>query len=270
MSRRTQIMGVLNVTPDSFSDGGRFVDPGAAIAHGLEMRQQGADIIDIGGESTRPGAPRVAQDEEAARVLPVIRALTGHGIACSIDTMNASTARAAADAGVEYINDVSGGLADADMAQVAASAGVNFIAMHWRGHATAMDALNDYAHLVPDVRAELSARVNALLSAGIAPDKLILDPGLGFSKLGEQNWEMLAGLGEVVSLGHRVLVGASRKRFLAPLLPASASVTHRDLPTHVVSVLAAQNGAWAVRVHDVAGTRVALDVLDAWQSGVRD
>ena len=258
---RTLIMGVLNVTPDSFSDGGRWASTDAAVAHALDLYAQGADLIDVGGESTRPGAGRVAPAEEQSRVIPVITELARQGLMVSVDTLNASTAAAAAAAGAQIINDVSGGLADPLMASVAARSGLTYVAMHWRAHAPKMDDLAVYGDVVADVRAELSARVDALTAAGLPREKIVLDPGLGFSKLPQHNWRLLAHLSEFADLGSPVMVGASRKRFLAGVLPADAGVLERDLPTAVVSVLAAQAGAWAVRVHDVAATRAALNVL---------
>ncbi|MET0724718.1 MAG: dihydropteroate synthase [Leifsonia sp.] len=262
-------MGVINVTPDSFSDGGRWIDPDAAIAHAIDLVDDGAAIIDVGGESTRPGAPRVDPVAEQARVIPVVEALSAAGIAVSVDTMNASTAIAAADAGAAIINDVSGGLADPDMASAVASIGLSYVAMHWRGHSAHMNDLARYRDVVTDVRDELAARLAALTDAGIHPERIILDPGLGFAKDGQHNWQLLGRLDELASLGHPLLIGASRKRFLGGLLPADAPVTDRDLPTAVVSALAARAGAWGVRVHDVAGTRQALDVVRAWQGGER-
>jgi dihydropteroate synthase len=262
-------MGVVNVTPDSFSDGGRWFDADAAIAHGLDLVASGADIVDVGGESTRPGAARVEPDEELRRVVPVIRELAARGIRVSVDTMRAATAAAAVDAGAEIINDVSAGLADAAMARIAAESGARYVAMHWRGHSDRMDELAEYRDVAVEVRDELARRVDALVAAGVARDRLILDPGLGFAKRGEQNWELLARLDVLATLGLPLLVGASRKRFLGALLPEGAPVDARDLPTAVVSALAAQAGAWAVRVHDVRSTRVALDVARAWQSGRR-
>ncbi|MBM7829487.1 dihydropteroate synthase [Agromyces cerinus] len=270
MPDRTLVMGVVNVTPDSFSDGGRWFDADAAIAHGLELVAAGADILDVGGESTRPGAARVAPEEELRRVVPVIGELAGRGIRVSVDTMRAATAQAAVEAGAEIINDVSAGLADAAMGSIAAETGARYVAMHWRGHSDRMDSLADYTDVAVEVRDELAQRVDALVAAGVAPEKLILDPGLGFAKRGDQNWELLGRLDVLAGLGLPILVGASRKRFLGAMLPETASVTDRDLPTAVVSVLSAQAGAWAVRVHDVQGTRRALDVLGAWQSGRRD
>jgi dihydropteroate synthase len=268
-SADTVIMGVLNVTPDSFSDGGRWVDADAAIAHARELSDAGADIIDVGGESTRPGAARVDPDAEQSRVIPVIEALSAAGTAVSVDTMNASTARAAVDAGAAIVNDVSGGLADPDMAATVASLDVGFIAMHWRGHSDRMNELARYGDVVTDVRDELAERVAALTTAGVRRERIILDPGLGFAKNGAHNWQLLARLDELAALGHPLLIGASRKRFLGGLLPAGAPVVDRDLPTAVVSALAAQAGVWGVRVHDVAGTRRALDVVRAWQGGER-
>jgi dihydropteroate synthase len=262
-------MGVVNVTPDSFSDGGRWFDPDAAIAHGLELVADGADLIDVGGESTRPGAARVEPEEELRRVVPVIRELAGRGIRVSVDTMRAATALAAVEAGAEIINDVSAGLADADMAPIVADTGAWYVAMHWRGHSDRMDQLAEYGDVAIDVRDELAARVDTLIAAGVAPERLILDPGLGFAKRGEQNWTLLGRLDVLAGLGFPILVGASRKRFLGALLPVDADVAERDLPSAVVSVLCAEAGVWGVRVHDVRGTRRALDVLGAWQSGRR-
>lgn len=265
----TLVMGVVNVTPDSFSDGGRWFDADAAVEHALELAAAGADVLDVGGESTRPGAARVDPDEELRRVIPVIRELAARGLRVSVDTMRAATAEAAVAAGADIINDVSAGLADEAMARIAAETGARYVAMHWRGHSDRMDELAEYADVARDVRDELARRVDALVDAGVAPERLILDPGLGFSKRGEQNWELLANLDVLVELGYPILVGASRKRFLGALLPDGAAVEQRDLPTAVISALAAQAGAWAVRVHDVASTRVALDVARAWQSGRR-
>ncbi|MFC6356760.1 dihydropteroate synthase [Luethyella okanaganae] len=267
---RPLVFGVLNVTPDSFSDGGRWIETDAAIRHARRLIADGADVIDIGGESTRPGAVRVDPGEEQARVISLIAVLAAEGATVSVDTMNASTALAAAAAGASIINDVSGGLADADMASVAASTGLTFVAMHWRGHSNGMDELAQYDDVVAEVRTELAARVAALVAAGVAAEKIVLDPGLGFAKQAQHNWHLLGRLDELASLGHPLLIGASRKRFLGALLPEGSPVEARDLPTAVVSALSAQAGVWGVRVHDVASTQRALDVLSSWQSGHRD
>ena len=269
LGRSPLVMGVVNVTLDSFSDGGRWFDADAAIAHGVELVAEGADLVDVGGESTRPGAARVEPEEELRRVVPVIRELSDRGIRVSVDTMRAATALAAVEAGASIINDVSAGLADEAMGPIAAETGAQYVAMHWRGHSDRMDGLAEYDDVAIEVRDELAARVDALVAAGVDAERLILDPGLGFAKRGAQNWQLLARLDVLGGLGLPILVGASRKRFLGALLPDGAPVEERDLPTAVVSVLAAQAGAWGVRVHDVRGTRRALDVLGAWQSGRR-
>ncbi|MDR6971691.1 dihydropteroate synthase [Leifsonia shinshuensis] len=266
----TLIMGVLNVTPDSFSDGGLWLEPDAAIEHGLDLVEQGADLVDVGGESTRPGAVRVDPVEEQKRVVPVIRELASRGVLVSVDTLNASTARAAVEAGAAIINDVSGGLGDAGMPDAVIETGAQYVVMHWRGRLDAADSRAVYRNTVAEVRSELSARVTDLLERGVDPAKLILDPGLGFSKNATHNWQVLAGLHEIETLGYPVLIGASRKRFLAALLPEGAPAEDRDAPTAVISALAAQAGAWAVRVHDVPSTRIALDVVRAWQAGRDD
>lgn len=254
-------MGILNVTPDSFSDGGRFEHVDAAIAHGIRLRDEGATIVDVGGESTRPGAAPVDAAEEQRRVLPVVQGLAQSGVVVSIDTVNASTARAAVAAGAQLVNDVSGGTADPDMPRAAAETGVHFIAMHSRGPA---DAEARYADVVAEVRTELKVRVATLIVAGVEPSRIVLDPGLGFAKTAEHNWQLLGHLEDIASLGHGVLVGASRKRFLGGLLPEGAPVEDRDVPTAIVSALAARAGAWAVRVHDVPSTRLALEVAHRW------
>jgi dihydropteroate synthase len=262
-------MGVLNVTPDSFSDGGRWTSVDAAVAHAEQLAAQGADLIDVGGESTRPGAPRVPVERELGRVLPVISELTARGIRTSIDTMNAATARAAVEAGTTWINDVSGGQADPEMLGAAAELGCGFFLSHWRGHSADMNALAHYADAPSDVRDELKAQVDRALDAGIHGSDLVLDPGLGFAKDAGHNWQLLARVRELEALGFPVLIGASRKRFLGALLPEGAPVADRDLPTAVISALAAQAGVWGVRVHDVASTRLALDVVEAWNRGSR-
>ena len=262
---RPRVMGVLNITPDSFSDGGEFVSLDDAIQRGVELTNAGAQLIDVGGESTRPGAERVPIRQEQLRVLPVIRGLVDRGIAVSVDTMNAATALAAAEAGAVIINDVSGGLADDGMRRVAAETGLYYLAMHWRGPSATMAANAQYGDVVHDVREELKSRVAELIVSGVRPDRIILDPGIGFAKTAEQNWKLLAHLRAVESIGYPVLIGVSRKRFLGELLPAGASPKQRDPATATISALAAQAGVWGVRVHDVAGTRAALDVWEAMQ-----
>ncbi len=258
-------MGILNVTPDSFSDGGRFEQLDAAVEHAAAMVAAGAQLVDVGGESTRPGAPRLPIDVEQRRVLPVIEALVQRGIPVSVDTMNASTALAAAGLGAEVINDVSGGLADEDMARVVIETGLLFIVMHWRGHSATMNQRATYGDVIVDVREELKRRLAELIVSGVRPDRIVLDPGLGFAKTAEQNWRLLAGLPALGTLGYPLLIGASRKRFLADLLPRDAPVTARDPATATISALAAQAGVAGVRVHDVAATRAAIDVWEAMQ-----
>ncbi|MEG0362536.1 MAG: dihydropteroate synthase [Aurantimicrobium sp.] len=267
---RTKIMGILNVTVDSFSDGGKYLDTDSAVKHGIAMMEQGADIIDIGGESTRPGAQRVSVEEEQLRVLPVIGSLVRAGAVVSIDTMNAATAILAIERGAHYVNDVSGGLADFFMPKVVAQSDATFIASHWRGHSVDMDNRALYKDAPTDITRELSERVEALLAEGMKPEKLILDPGLGFAKNSEHNWQMLGRLDELKALGYPLLIGASRKRFLASLLPEDATVEDRDSASVAVSVLAAQAGVWAVRVHDVPRTAGALRVLESWNKGARE
>lgn len=267
----TLIMGVVNVTPDSFSDGGRYADADAAVAHGLRLREQGAHILDIGGESTRPGAERVGPALEQERVLPVVSALAEAGALVSIDTMNAATAVAAVAAGARIVNDVSGGMADPEMLSAVAQTDADVVLQHWRGHSAEMYARATYDDVVTEVVAELRARIAAAAAAGIPPSRVVVDPGIGFGKQGDQNWETLRGLERFVALGPRVLLGTSRKRFLADLLaddPAAAAEDRRDLATAVTSVLAAQAGVWAVRVHNVVTTRDALAVAERW-SGAR-
>ncbi|WP_184929559.1 dihydropteroate synthase [Saccharothrix ecbatanensis] len=259
-------MGVLNVTPDSFSDGGRYLDVADAVAHGVAMFRRGADLVDVGGESTRPGASRVSGPVEAARVVPVIRALVAEGVPVSVDTTRAEVASAALEAGASIVNDVSGGLADPGMASVVASAGVPYVLMHWRGHSTQMDQLAVYDDVVRDVRDELSRQVDAALAAGVASDDIILDPGLGFAKNATHNWQLLNGLDVLLELGFPVLVGASRKRFLGTLLGDRAP-DGRENATAAVSALAAFTGAWGVRVHDVDRSLDAVAVARAWRQG---
>ena len=261
------VMGVLNVTPDSFSDGGCFADPADAIAHGLEMHAAGADYVDVGGESTRPGAARVDAEEECRRVLPVIRELSQAGVRTSVDTTRAEVAEAAIAAGAVLVNDVSGGLADDGMAKLVADSGIPWVLMHWRGHSREMYAAARYGDVVTEVCAELTARVEDVVAAGVAPEQLVLDPGLGFAKRAEHNWALLAGLERLVALGLPVLVGASRKTFLGRLLPDAEGnprpAEQRDAATLATTVLAAEAGAWGVRVHDAAASVDAVRTVAA-------
>ncbi|MGB7236940.1 MAG: dihydropteroate synthase [Rhodococcus sp. (in: high G+C Gram-positive bacteria)] len=268
------VMGVLNVTADSFSDGGRYLDVDAAVAHGVELHGLGVDIVDVGGESTRPGAERIDPGVEADRVVPVIRELSARGISTSVDTMRASVAAAAVEAGVSIVNDVSGGRADRDMAAVVADAGIPWILMHWRsaqGFAHT-GAAEQYDNVVADVRRELLEQVDHALEAGVKSSNIVLDPGLGFAKTARHNWQLLHAIPVFVELGMPVLIGASRKRFLGSLL-ATDGVPRppdgREIATAVVSALAIAGGAWGVRVHDARATLDALAVVEAWQEGGR-
>ncbi|WP_235215479.1 dihydropteroate synthase [Phaeacidiphilus oryzae] len=262
---RSRVMGVLNVTPDSFSDGGLWLDPGRAVEHALELTRAGADLIDVGGESTRPGSQRVTEEEELRRVLPVVRELAARGVVMSVDTMRAAVAEQALEAGAAIINDVSGGLADPRMAAVAAASGAPFVVMHWRGQSAGMDRQAVYQDVVGEVVKEIHDRVAAVLDAGVRPEQLITDPGLGFAKTREHDWALLARIDALAELGFPVLVAASRKRFLGTLLadPETGEPRpprQRDAATAAVSALAAAAGAWAVRVHDVRATADAVRV----------
>lgn len=265
------VMGVLNVTHNSFSDGGRYLDHSAAVAHGLELQAQGADIVDVGGESTRPGSERVDADTEIERVLPVVRRLVEEGVPVSVDTTRAEVAAATAEAGASMINDVSGGLADPNMAGTVARSGLPWVLMHWRGHSRNMNELAVYDDVVAEVRAELMSQIEAALAAGVSESAILLDPGLGFAKTAEHDWQLLNRLEEFVDLGYPILVGASRKRFLGSVLAGADGTprpaAERDTATSVVSALAAERGVWGVRVHDVVGSRDAVSVTAAWRAG---
>ena len=273
---RTLLMGVLNVTPDSFSDGGRWAAPEAAAVHARELIAQGADIIDIGGESTRPGAQSVDVDTEISRVLPVVRALLADGTdgtgtagsaVISVDTIHAATAEAAIDAGAHIINDVSGGLADPAMHGLIARTGVVYVCQHWRGDPETMDRLTDYpGGVVAGVEAELRERLAELDAAGVDRSQVVLDPGLGFAKTHAQSWELLAATSRLIAdLGRPLLVGSSRKRFLALAAEAEATPVQRDAVTAATTALAAAAGAWAVRVHEVPVNRAAVRTASLWK-----
>lgn len=274
MSRgsRVQVMGVVNVTDDSFSDGGLFLDRDRAVKHGVELVAQGAAIVDVGGESTRPGATRIDPDVETRRILPVVKELAQQGITVSIDTMHSAVARAAVENGAQIVNDVSGGRADPDMARVVADAGVPWVLMHWRS--VGSDRPHDvppYGDVVAEVRDELMAGVDAAVGAGVDPGKVIIDPGLGFAKTAQHNWALLNALPELVGTGIPVLVGASRKRFLGTLLADGDGTPRppagRETATAVISALAGWHHVWGVRVHDVRASVDALAVVAAWQAG---
>ncbi|SPM34217.1 Dihydropteroate synthase [Mycobacterium rhizamassiliense] len=262
-------MGVLNVTDDSFSDGGRYLDADSAVAHGLAMAAAGAGIVDVGGESTRPGAERIDPDAEAARVVPVVKELVAQGLTVSIDTMHADVARAALHSGARIVNDVSGGRADPAMARLVAEAGVPWVLMHWRSVSSEHPhRAPQYRDVVAEVRTELLAGVDDAVAAGVDPANLIIDPGLGFAKTGQHNWALLHALPELVATGVPVLLGASRKRFLGTLLAGPDGSPRppdgRETATAVISALAALAGVWGVRVHDVQASVDALKVVDAW------
>lgn len=256
-------MGILNVTADSFSDGGEFLDVDAAVRHGRELAAAGADLVDVGGESTRPGAQRVPAEVEAARVLPVIERLSAAGIAVSVDTMRAEVASAAVRAGAVLVNDVSGGLADSQMLDAVAEAEVAYLAMHWRGPSDQMQQLAHYDDVVAEVVSELAGRVDAAVAAGVARDRLVIDPGLGFAKTAEHNWSLLNGLDELGRLGLPLLIGASRKRFLGELLAGPDGLRppkQRDDATVAITTLLASAGVWGVRTHQVRAQRDAIAV----------
>ena len=261
---RCLVVGVLNVTPDSFSDGGLFNNTKEAIEHAQELIAQGADLIDVGGESTRPGATRIETLEEQKRVIPVIEELTNLGIITSVDTMRSQTAQAAAKAGAQIVNDVSGGLADENMHKTVATLDLPYVLMHWRGHSTVMDDMAKYSNVVTEVLKEIDTQVQKAIKSGVQKNKIVIDPGLGFAKNPEHNWEILKKFEQLHSLGLPIYVGASRKRFLAEFAypQGSTDPKDRDLATSAISSYVSLNGAWAVRVHDVVGSVAAVKVTN--------
>ncbi len=266
--RRTLVMGIINVTADSFSDGGKHLDLDDALRRARTMMVEGVDIIDVGGESTRPGAERISEQIERDRVIPLLRELVELGAIVSVDTMRASIAEEAISAGALLINDVSGGLADPVMGEVIAAARVPYVAMHWRGHADRMQSVATYKHVAHEVRDELAARIDGLLMQGVELEQIIVDPGIGFAKTPTHNWELLHNFKALKDLDRPILIGASRKRFIGELLAADGvdrPLDERDEATVALTVLAAQAGAWCVRVHEVRGNRDAVEVVDAWQ-----
>ncbi|MGW6654009.1 dihydropteroate synthase [Streptomyces rubiginosohelvolus] len=264
---RCAVMGVVNVTPDSFSDGGRWFDTTAAVKHGLHLVSEGADLVDVGGESTRPGASRVDEAEELRRVIPVVRGLASEGVTVSVDTMRARVAEQAVAAGAVLVNDVSGGLADPDMIPAVAAAEVPFVVMHWRGFSESMNSRAVYGDVVAEVLDELRKRMDAVIAGGVAPERVVIDPGLGFAKDAAHDLTLVAHLAELHALGRPLLVAASRKRFLGHVLAGPGSspppARERDAATAAVSALSAQAGAWAVRVHEVRATADAVRVARA-------
>ncbi len=266
---RPLVMGVVNVTPDSFSDGGLYGTTEAAIRHGVELREEGADLLDIGGESTRPGATRPLVAEELDRVVPVIGALAEQGVPVSVDTMRHEVARAALEAGAVLVNDVSGGLADPLILDVVAEHGAAYVVMHWRAHSAVMQQLASYDDVLVDVRDELALRLDAARAAGVAEDRLVVDPGLGFAKTADHNWELLRRLPELAALGVPILVGSSRKSFLGSLLASADGtprpVLDREAANVALTTIAAIQGVWGVRVHEVRGSIDALKVVTRWR-----
>lgn len=270
---RCAVMGVVNVTPDSFSDGGQWFDPEIAVKHGLDLVAAGADIVDVGGESTRPGAARVDEAEELRRVVPVVRELAAAGVLVSVDTMRSSVAERSVGAGARLVNDVSGGLADARMVPVVAAAGVPFVVMHWRGQSIDMNRRAVYGDVVGEVTAELRERFDAVVAGGVDPERVILDPGLGFAKDAGHDLALVASLDRLRALGRPLLVAASRKRFLGRVLAGEDGspppARQRDAATGAVTALAARDGAWAVRVHEVAPSADAVRVARALEGARR-
>jgi dihydropteroate synthase len=261
-------MGVLNVTPDSFSDGGQFLDPERALEQASMLSAQGAQIIDVGGESTRPGAVRVTPAEEQARILPVIKAIKSElKLTISVDTINSSTARKSVKAGANIVNDISGGLSDPQMFAAIQDLDCKYVLGHWRGNPQTMESLAHYSDVAREVVAELAEQVAMAVAAGISRDRIIVDPGLGFAKDIYQNWDLVNRLDELERLGLPVLVGASRKRFLAHALsaedPASVSMPRRDVATAVLTALLLQRKLWGVRVHDVQSTSDAIAIVSS-------
>jgi len=267
---RTVVMGILNVTPDSFSDGGRWADTQAAVDRGRQLHVDGADLVDVGGESTRPGAQRIPVEEELARVLPVVQTLVADGVPVSIDTMRAAVAEACVDAGAVLVNDVSGGRADPQMLPWLATCTVPYVAMHWRGPSDVMEELATYDDVVRDVRDELRVRLDALSAAGVDLDRVVVDPGLGFAKRSEHNWQLLRAIDDLAELGRPLLIGASRKRFLGEVLADARGEPRpfagRDAAGDAVVALAAYAGVWGVRVHEVTASRDAVLVAQAWRN----
>jgi dihydropteroate synthase len=263
---RCAVMGVVNVTPDSFSDGGRWFDTAAAVKRGLALVADGADLVDVGGESTRPGASRVDEEEELRRVVPVVRGLAAEGVTVSVDTMRASVAARAVFAGAVLVNDVSGGLADPGMVPAVAAAGVPFVVMHWRGFSADMNSRAVYGDVVAEVTRELLDRVDAVVAGGVDPARIVLDPGLGFAKEARHDLALVAHTADLAALGRPLLVAASRKRFLGHVLAKGGTpprARERDAATAAVSAIAAHQGAWAVRVHEVRATADAVRVAHA-------
>ena len=268
---RTLVVGVVNVTPDSFSDGGKWFDPDAAVAHGLDLLEQGADIVDVGGESTRPGAVRPSLAEELRRVMPVVHGLVEAGAVVSVDTMRTAVVTEAVAAGAKLVNDVSGGQADPQMFATIGRLGVPYVCMHWRGHSADMQSRASYADVVSEVVAELRSQIGAALRAGVDPEQLILDPGVGFAKTGEHNWELLHRFDELSVLGRPLLVGVSRKRFLGTLLADAQGNPRppegRDDATSALTVVLAQQRVWGVRVHSVRASRDAIAAVQRLAQG---
>ena len=269
MSGEVQIWGVVNVTPDSFSDGGKYLDPDSALSHARSLLADGADVVDVGAESTRPGAVRISVAEEIDRLTPVVSALVADGHRVSVDTMNAETATEMIGLGVPVINDVSGGLADPDMLAVVANSTVTYVMMHWRGHSDTMDQHATYTDVVAEVVEHLRVRVQAAVDAGIDTDRLMLDPGFGFSKNPDHNWELVRGIADVVGLGFPVLAGVSRKRFIGALFSGDHEMADRDDPGAMVGALLASRGVSALRVHNVASQRRALEIMGRVEGGER-